>query len=192
MADERQDMAGGSDASLVRAAGRGEVRAFEELYLRHREFVWRVARRYAGDDDAAMDVAQEVFVHLLRRVGTLKLSGKLTTYLYPVAKNGALAWRRGEGRRREILRAEVGPRVGERVSGAPGFGGGPDAALADALGRLGEEHREVLLMRVVDEMTVEEVAAALGVPAGTVKSRLHHALAKLRGDEGLRGMAGLE
>jgi RNA polymerase sigma-70 factor, ECF subfamily len=175
---------GRTDAALLKAAAGGDVDAFGALYERHKEFVRRVARRYSGDDDVAMDVAQEVFLRLLGEVRRVRLVGKMTTYLYPVVKHAALARRRGEGRRAEILKDGVGPelerRRGEGEQGGRGEGDEREAELARALGALSEEHREVVLMRIVDEMTVEEVAMALGVPEGTVKSRLHHGLGRLR------------
>lgn len=173
-----------SDSALIAAAARGDREAFGALYLRHREFVYRVALRYAREHGAAMDAAQDVFLHLIARIPTLRLTGRLTTYLYPVAKNLALARVRAEGNRLRILR--------ERAPGEAGAGGGAggesamDPALERALGGLAPEHREVLLMRVVDEMSVAEVAAALSIPEGTVKSRLHHALGRLREDAGVR------
>ncbi len=169
-----------SDAALLRAAARGDLRAFETIYLRHRTFVWRIARRYAGDA-AALDIAQDAFLHLLEKAGSLALTGKLTTYLYPVVKNLALARRRNDARRSEILRAaatRIAPPPAAQLSTHTDSNNDP--MLASALASLGEEHREVLLMRIVDEMSVEEVAFALGIPAGTVKSRLHHALEKMR------------
>lgn len=169
-----------SDQVLVDSAAAGDVAAFEVLYKRHRDFVYRIALRHAREHEAALDASQEVFAHLLKKLPTLRLSGKLSTYLYPVAKNTALAVR-VKGQRRLRLAQEVAAeaRIHDPVP--------PERLrLLAAVDALPDPQREVLLMRIVDEMSVEEVALALGVPVGTVKSRLHHAIGALRGDEGLR------
>lgn len=172
-----------SDADLLAIVQGRDARAaelaFEALYLRHRDFVFRVARRFAGDDEAAMDAAQEVFAYLLKKLPRLSLTGKLSTYLYPIAKSCGLDKRRkaiGERRRIEARGAARGSPMTVEGTHNPE----PSPELARALDQLPEAQREVLLMRIVDGMSVEEVAAALGVPGGTVKSRLYHALAAMR------------
>lgn len=169
-----------SDQDLVNAAAAGDVAAFEVLYTRHRDFVYRIALRHAREHEAALDASQEVFAYLLRKLPTLRLTGKLSTFLYPVAKNTALA-ARVRAQRRLTLAQSVAEEARVHDSVPP-----ERARLLAAVDALPDPQREVLLMRIVDEMSVEEVAAALGVPEGTVKSRLHHALGALRGDEGLR------
>lgn len=171
------------DADLLARVARGDEAAFAELYRRHGEWVHRLARRFV-DAEQARDVTQEAFLHLVEAAGRLRLSGRLTTYLYPVVKNLCLAVKRRDRR----LRIGEPPADAALSISAPDPGG--NAALLDALSRLPDGQREVLLMRVVDGMAVEEVAAALGLPAGTVKSRLHAALAALREDPRLRDLMG--
>jgi RNA polymerase sigma-70 factor (ECF subfamily) len=168
------------DRDLVDAANRGDPAAFEAIYLRHRDWVVRLARRFTGADDLALDVLQETFVYLLSKLPGLQLTARLTTFLYPAVKNLSLAARRkavrlggGEGALRD--RAAAPP---------PGEERHPD--LAAVLGGLSDEHRETLLMRFVDGMSLEEIAGALEVPLGTVKSRIHNALDRLRGNENLK------
>lgn len=185
-----------SDQMLVAALNRGEAAAFDALYRRHRDWCWRVARRFARDDHEAADVVQEAFMHLLGRFPGFRLSGKLTTYLYPVVRNLAItAGRRsgrwsGRGSGRLGLTERPPERPGEGADAGRGgvgdWGGVEDRSeVAAALGTLPEIHREVLLMRAVDEMSVAEIALALGIPEGTVKSRLHHALEAVRRAPGL-------
>jgi RNA polymerase sigma-70 factor (ECF subfamily) len=173
-----------SDQELVDAANRGDAGAMGAIYLRYREWALSLALRFTGDREAAQDVAQEAFAYLLGKFPGFRLRAKLTTFLYPAIKNTALAARRKR-------------RPGEAADGVleafpdPGAVGGVDgagrAALAAAVGRLPDAQREVLLMRVVDGMAVAEIALALGIPEGTVKSRLHHALGSLREDAAARG-----
>jgi RNA polymerase sigma-70 factor (ECF subfamily) len=148
-----------SDEELVNAANAGESAAFDALYLRYREWVLRVALRFTQDRDDALDVLQETFLYLLRKFP-----------LYPAIRNIALAQRR---RRHGVpLRS-------------PAAAADPPASTDDltaVLAGLAEGQREVLLMRVVDDLSLAEIAAALEIPIGTVKSRLHGALERLRGD----------
>jgi RNA polymerase sigma-70 factor, ECF subfamily len=179
-----------SDAELVALAGRpgdDAERAFETLYFRHREFVFRVARRFAGDDQLAMDASQEVFAYLLRKLPRLRLSGKLGTYLYPIAKNLAISARRRDLRFKPAVEIHL-DRFGEFPLEDPRAFEQDDRlrSVWMIVAELPEAQREVLLMRIVDGLSVDETAAALGVPAGTVKSRLFHAIAALRGREELR------
>lgn len=172
-------------ALVQRADAADAERAFEALYFRHRDFVFRVARRFAGDDESAMDATQEVFAYLLRKAPGLRLTGKLSTYLYPIARSCALDKRRAAARERRKLQGRPAPterEPGDQRAGSETPPGGlvDDRAVARALESLPEGQREVLLMRVVDGLSVEEVALALDIPAGTVKSRLFHAIAAMR------------
>jgi RNA polymerase sigma-70 factor (ECF subfamily) len=168
-----------SDAALIARAGT-DPDAFRTLYLQTRDFVYRVARRYSATDEDALDATQDSFIYLLRKLPTLRLTSKLTTYLYPIAKNTALA------RARAANRARIGIALPQPAAALPPSS--PDAALAQALEALSDELREVVIMRLIEDMTVEEVATALDIPAGTVKSRLHNALAALRKDQRLKDL----
>jgi len=160
-----------SDEELARLAGQGDAAAFEALYRRHRGLVLGLARRFAGAA-LAQDVAQETFLYLLTRLAELSFRGRLATFLYPVVKHLAAAARRREGRH-----GTVEPPA-EPAAGAPPAP--EDEDLAAALQALPAGQREVVLLRFADGFSLEEIAAALELPLGTVKSRLHHALASLR------------
>ena len=161
-----------SDQELVIAIRRGDTSGFESLYHRHKEFVWRTALRMCnGDEHAALDVSQETFAWLLQRCRKrLTLSAKLSTFLYPAIRNIALTRRRRT--RREVL------------GDVPDQEGPIPVQSSDELERLvaglPDGQREVLLLRFVEDMSLLEIAASLEIPTGTVKSRLHHALATLR------------
>ena len=172
-----------SDEELVAAANAGEAAAFEAIYGRYRDWTLRLAHRFTRDRDEALDVLQETFLYLLRRFPGFRLTARMTTFLYPVVKNIAVT------RIRRLDR--------QRLS-ATGMEGLPDPMpaaqygdpsecctaedLAHVLAGLPEGQREVLLMRFVDDMTLEEIASALAIPVGTVKSRLHGAISHLRKD----------
>jgi RNA polymerase sigma-70 factor (ECF subfamily) len=168
-----------TDEELIDALNRSQPRAFDQLYARHREWVWRVAVRYLGDESEAWDVVQTVFMDFLKRFPGFVLTSRLTTYLYPVTRHFAYA----AARKRKRIATGIDENA-PLPSCAP-----PDVErderldrLNQAISRLPAIHAEVLLMRFVDDLSMEEIGAALGVPPGTVKSRLHHAIAKLQAD----------
>jgi len=167
------------DQSILDEVAGGSSEAFGRLYERHREYVWRVAIRMTGDESLALDVAQEAFAWLLGRCRKrrLVLTAELTTYLYPVIRNIAAT------RRRKQVREIVGevPEVESRDPAAR-------TDLARVLAGLPEHQREVLLLRFVDDLSLLEIAALLEIPTGTVKSRLHKALQRLRADPGTRDL----
>lgn len=168
--------------------GPGAATAFEALYRRHGDYVLRVALRFAPDLETALDVLQETFLQLLRKFPPngdgIELTARLTTLLYPIARNAAIDARRRAARL--PVDADVTP---DDLPGAPE----PDT---DDLGRLlaGLPHhqREALTLRFVDGLTLDEIAQGLEVPLGTVKSRLHLGVARLRASPALRDYFAIE
>ena len=163
-----------SDAELVAAIDRGDSAAFDVLYYRYRDWVVRLAHRFTGNADDALDVMQETFTYLLSKFPGLRLSARMTTFLYPVVKNLSIGIARR--RKREIATGSV-PDLPAPDAVDPQT---QRSELSATMASLTEAHREVILMRFADDMSVGEIAAALAIPEGTVKSRLHHAIAALR------------
>jgi RNA polymerase sigma-70 factor, ECF subfamily len=169
-----------SDLELVRALNGGDAWAFDALYYRHRDWVVRLAHRFTGNADDALDVLQETFSYLFRKFPGFALTASMTTFLYPVVKNLSIGARRKRSRLAQLPEegAVPDPPAPPRVD--------YDAErreLAAVLISLPEAQREVLLMRFVDGMSLAEIAEALGVPDGTVKSRIHNSIATLKKDE---------
>jgi RNA polymerase sigma-70 factor (ECF subfamily) len=168
-----------SDLELVRAINAGQLDAFDALYYRHRDWVVRLARRFTGHDDDALDVLQDAFGYVFRKFPGFHLTASMTTFLYPVVKNLSIAARRKRTRQAQFpddpTRTE--PAAPQGVDHEAGRG-----ELAALLADLPEGQRDVLLMRFVDGMSLAEIGEALGIPEGTVKSRLHNAIATLRAD----------
>lgn len=168
-----------SDEQLIKQAADGDLEAFETLYHRHRDWVYRLAWRFTQNHELALDVLQETFANLLKRLPDFELTAKLTTYLYPVVKHIALSMLRKNSRL--VSSDQI---VEEPVAVPP-----PPAdrsELATVLSVLPDAQREVLLMRFVDSMSLQEIAEALNVPLGTIKSRIHKALKTLQGDRRTR------
>jgi RNA polymerase sigma-70 factor (ECF subfamily) len=167
-----------TDQQLIAAINAGNAAAFEVLYFRHRDWVVNFACRLTGNEDLALDVMQETFLYLLRKFPGFRLTANLKTFLYPAVKNLSIAARRKAGRYQST---QAEQQFLEQVPAATALTN-QTGDLAAALANLSEEHREVLLLRHVDGLTLAEIAEAVVIPLGTVKSRMHHALELLRQD----------
>jgi len=167
-----------NDQELIAAINAGDAAAFDALYYRYRDRVLRLAVRFTGHHDDALDVLQETFAYLFRKFPGFVLTSRMTTFLYPAVRNLSLAARR----KRRGFEAIEGEMPGLAVAD-------PELArseLAAAMANLSAAHCEVVLLRFVDDLTIDEIADALDVPAGTIKSRLHHAIAAMREDPRIR------
>jgi len=171
-----------SEAALVRAAQGGSAEAMEELFRRHWPAAHRAAWLVVHDAAAAEDAAQEAFLAAVRSLHRFDRRRPFGPWLHRIVVNRAIDHARARAARREVA-AEV---VGE--AGAAGADGRPavsDEVLA-ALAALAPEHRAVIVMRHLLGFTPGEIATALGLPRGTVNSRLRRGLDALReplGDE---------
>jgi RNA polymerase sigma-70 factor (ECF subfamily) len=166
-----------SDREVIELVNKGDADAFEILYRRYRDWVYRLAWRFTGNQQDALDVLQETFTYLLGKFPGFSLTASMTTFLYPVVRHISLTIR-SKSRRftsdEEILSELTAPASKDTQSSR--------SELAAILTVLPDEQREVLLMRFVDDMSLQGIATALNIPIGTVKSRLHHALNTLRQD----------
>ena len=167
-----------SDEELLERAQEGDTEAFDALYRRHRDWVYRLAWRFTGSEPDAMDVLQETFTYLLRKLPGLRLTAALTTFLYPVVKHLSLNVRRAGRVRRDASESllHITPYAEHTMDNVSRI------ELAAVLATLPPEQREVVLMRFVDEMSLEEIARALKTPVNTIKSRLYRAMETLRKD----------
>jgi len=179
------------DRELLASCRAGDAAAFTRLVQVHEGMVFNLAARLLGDTEEARDVAQEVFLQVYRMLGRFEARSSLKTWIYRIAVNQCHNRRRfWHRRRRDRERAlDEGLLGGEALQARPGSGPGPfeealrrERALRvqNALLQLSFEHRSVLVLREVEGLTCEEVAHALGVPEGTVKSRLSRAREAMR------------
>jgi RNA polymerase sigma-70 factor (ECF subfamily) len=168
--------------ALVARLRAGEPRAFEELVIAHQHRVFSVAFRMLGNRAEAEEVAQEVFLRVHRAIGSFRGEAKLSTWLYGIASRLCLN-RLGGGERRLTRQGE------ETLERLPGSGSDPAAemeqseltqALHRAIDELSEERRIVVVLRDVEGLSYEEIAGALDLELGTVRSRLHRARMDLK------------
>jgi len=168
-----------SDDDLMLLARGGVSSAFDALVRRHQAAVLGLARRVVGDPATAEDVAQESFVDLHASLETYEPRGKLRAYLLRVTLNRARRSRRGAARS-PITLGPV-PEVATSPEGeARILAEERQVEVQRAVDRLPRRQREVLALRFGAGLPHAEIAEVLGVPVGTVKSRLYHALRKLR------------
>jgi RNA polymerase sigma-70 factor, ECF subfamily len=181
-----------TDQELVRRAQRGDPDAFDELVRRHQARAVNVACRLLGDLALAHDAAQDAFVAAWRALPRFRRAANFSTWLYRILYNTCLDYSRKRGRSPEVTLGEPdpdGPPVPEAVDTDPT----PDARLeqkelgelvAQALARLDEKHRSILVFFDIEGLAYEEIAEIQRLPIGTVKSRLNRARHALRRELG--------
>jgi RNA polymerase sigma-70 factor (ECF subfamily) len=165
-----------TDEELVLAAQRGDAAAMEELLRRHYDRVHAVCRRIAGVTRDADDAAQEAMIRIVRSLDRFDGRAAFGTWAYRIATNTALDELRKRRRRPQLHlvadddapSAELVDPMADRTVEAVGDRLAIDAALAD----LPEEFKVPVVMRDVGDLDYAEIAEALGVPIGTVKSRI--------------------
>ena len=177
----------GDNQLAARVAAR-DARAFEQLMRQHNRRLFRVARAILRSDADAEDAVQDAYVNAYRAIGSFRGDARLATWLTRIVVNEAY------GRLRRAARAEVValPGMSEQAQeAAMGESSAPtpeQEALRGELRRVLERHidalpevfRTVFMLRDVEELTVEEVAASLGIPEATVRTRSFRARALLR------------
>jgi RNA polymerase sigma-70 factor (ECF subfamily) len=168
-----------SDSESVRASLDGHPEAYAVLVQRYQApLVGYLANRRLNPDEAA-EIAQEVFVRSWLRLGELRKSSAFAPWLFGIADRTLKESLRAKQRRKHQPLTDA-------VPAAPQPPPGHDGVLQDAVARLDEPYRQVIVLRFFGKMSCEHVAQALGVPLGTVTKRLSRAYAILREQLGSR------
>ena len=169
-----------TDQELIDALNKGEGYAFEILYNRYRDWVINLSYRLCGNREVALDVMQETFTYVLTKFPGFSLTCKFKTFLFPVVRHTTISQMKKY--RRAQSDSEVADYHAVHMPNAPAN----RQELAHLMGKLNEDHREVVLLRFVDGLNLSEIALAMDIPVGTVKSRLHNALRQLREDPAMK------
>jgi RNA polymerase sigma-70 factor (ECF subfamily) len=167
------------DAELLRQIGHGDEAAFRELVNRQSRYLYGIAYSMSGNAADAEDLVQETFVAVLN--SKFRGESAVRTWLVQILVRRAAMLRRSRKRRSTWVQRDAATdnaAVAPRTSGTAGAEAKLD--LAVMLERLSPEHRQVIVLREIEGLSYEEMADALGVPRGTVESRLHRARADLR------------
>lgn len=172
---------GRSDAELLRAHVAGDGRAFEVLFTRHRDRLWAVALRTTNDPEEAADGLQDAMISAFRNASSFRGEAAVTTWLHRVVVNACLDRLRRRRARPTVPLPGADAESADTLADPHDHIGTSDLAmeLDRALAQLPEEQRLPIVLVDVQGYRVDEVAAMLGVPAGTVKSRCSRGRAKL-------------
>ena len=172
------------DADLVRAAQGGDQAAFTELVRRYQRAVYRVGWALTRNASDADDLAQETFVRAYQAIGRFRVGEPIYPWLARIATNLAFSLFRRRKRRPETPLEpllDAGQQWGVEDDPAEKVAASErDRLLHEAFAELKPDHQAVLALRVVEEQSYEAIAATLGVPVGTVMSRLSRARAELK------------
>lgn len=168
------------EKDLIRRAARGDAEAFRQLVEAYQTPAYRLAARMCGPDSAE-DVTQEAFLAAWRALPEFRGDCRFSTWLYRLVSNAAIDCLRREKKHRDtgdvddLELPDGGPSLQEQAERSD-----TRDAVRRALDRLSPEHRQVLLLRFMQELDYGEIARALDVSEGTVKSRINRAKSKLR------------
>jgi len=171
------------DKELIRRTQAGDTGAFDELMTRYNHAIYRLAYSMTRNHADAEDVSQETFIRAYRAIDRFDEKYRFYTWLHRIAVNLCInVFRR---RKRARLVPLPGTEIGSEWADVPDPRSGEDDAslrrdLDKALTRLPAEQRAVFVLRVKDEMSYSEISKLLGIPVGTVMSRLNRARQRLR------------
>jgi RNA polymerase sigma-70 factor (ECF subfamily) len=171
-----------TDAELLEQTTRGSEAAFKELVNRHGRYLFGIAHSLSGNASDAEDLVQETLIGALS--SRFRGESAVRTWLVGIlVRRAGMLHRTRKRQARSFSSGEFeGNWDASALKTVPEASGSTDAKLdlSVMLARLSPEHREVIVLRELEGMTYEQIAAALGVPRGTVESRLHRAREELR------------
>lgn len=177
------------DDELVRMAQEGDTRAFDELVVRYRDKVYRLAFKILRHEDDAAEALQDAFLSAFRGLKNFKAESTFSTWLYRIATNASLMKYRKRRDRHVSLEQSQSSDQGAEAIQLPDWSTQPldelldsetRSVMEDGIQRLPEELRTVFVLRDVEGLSNAEVAEILGLTVAAVKSRLHRARIALR------------
>jgi RNA polymerase sigma-70 factor (ECF subfamily) len=184
-ADTAEDTAD-RDAELVERLRKGDTKALDELFRRHRDAAYGIAYRLLGNADDALDVVQEAFIHVLRGIGAFRGQSSFRTWLYRIVTHAALDYRRwravratgsleAEGTLEPAARGPTGPSPQEEAQTND-----LQRAIEKALANVSDRNRAALVLYAIEGMSYQEIAEVLDISIGTVLSRIFNARQRLK------------
>lgn len=179
---------------LIKRLQARDEQAFVECVRTYQDRVYNLVYRMLGSHQEAEDIAQEVFVTVFKTIDSFRGDCKFSTWLYRIATNHCknrikYLGRRAQRRTRDLDSTSEGELVGAEPPTMGAQAADPHEALAglqlerivrEGIARLDEEHRMLIVLRDVEELSYEEIVEITGLPEGTVKSRLHRARMALK------------
>ncbi|MGC4045633.1 MAG: RNA polymerase sigma factor [Armatimonas sp.] len=171
----------GTDDNLIQRAACGDQSAFAELVRRHRPWVHGTLRAFASCGDNVEDLTQEVFTQLHRSAGRYYGQGRFIPFLKAIALNVGRTYLRRSGRATLVSWEDIDTPAGEDVAGEV-MARMLHGKLYEAIQTLPRDQRDAIQLRYFAGLSVPEIAKKLDSAEGTIKSRLHHGLRKLRAE----------
>ncbi len=182
-------MADFEERDLIRQCQKGDVQAFRQLVERYEDRIYGLACSILGDSEMAKDAAQEAFIRVYRALGKFEGRSSFYTYLYRITTNVCLTFAQREQRRPDRVSIEGMQEVSDMTLDR--FWGtdepqndieriGLREEIQKVLDHLSPDHRAVVILKDIEDLSQEEIADVLDVSVGTVKSRLSRARARLR------------
>jgi RNA polymerase sigma-70 factor, ECF subfamily len=176
---------------LLRRLRERDERAFRELVGEHQDRVFNLCARLLGNRAEAEDVAQEVFIAVFKTVDQFREEAKLSTWIYRVTVNHCKNRIKYLARRHQRDQTELDDshEPGAVATSAPATPRRPDRQvegaqldrlMQEAIAALDEDHRALVVLRDLEDLSIDEICQITGLPDGTVKSRLHRARLALR------------
>lgn len=178
---ETENMA---DLALIHRFNLGEEQAFFDLVNKYKSSVAGIVFKFIGDKNETEDVSQEVFLQLYKSLSTFKGNSRFFTWLYRVVFNVCMYYKRGKASKKPSVSFEKT----EAVLCLPEINSSPEKMfegkntmekITAAIEKLPEELKTVFVLREIEDLSYEEIAAITGVSKGTVKSRIHTSRAYL-------------
>jgi RNA polymerase sigma-70 factor, ECF subfamily len=187
-APRRVGLVSEDDRDAVRRVQAGDTEAFEPLVEKYKRKVFRLAYQVLRDQEEALDVAQEAFVKAFRALPAFKGDSAFYTWLFRITMNVALDRKRQRATRVKSLGTDdVTPEEWERTATSTdpdpedvASGAERRERIRKGLDSLSERHRTIIILSDIEGLQYREIAEVLGIPMGTVMSRLHHARKRLR------------
>jgi RNA polymerase sigma-70 factor, ECF subfamily len=175
------------EGELIRRVLAGEQQAFQQIAGQHTEQLFRCALTLCRDRQLAEDISQETLLEAWRSIGRFDGRCRFSTWLYGILRHRFLKARERCARRIVAESPSDDTRYSSHINSQPAADPSRDSERAEdaehvrnAVASLPEEHRQVIELRFFADAKLDDIAAALDIPLGTVKSRLHNGLEKLR------------
>lgn len=172
------------DRDLVARCQRNEIRAFDELVGRHQDRIYTAVARFCGNAEDAADIVQRAFINAFRKIQEFKGDAAFSTWIYRIAFNQAISFRRENKRApvsiyskddEKVVEPAVDLNPTEKLEGEE-----TQKKVQQALEQLEEGDRQIILLKDLQGHSYDEIAAIMQVPKGTVRSRLHRARLELK------------
>lgn len=177
------------EAKLIALAQAGDETAFEQLVLLYQKRVYNLALRMVQNPDDAFDLSQEAFLKAWKNLPNLKADAAFSTWLFRLTSNECIDFLRRAKRQKTVSLTVESDDDGEVQLDMPDPAPGPEesvvraedqALLQKAMDALPPDHRQILTLRIVDDLDYRQISEVLGIAEGTVKSRLARARENLR------------